>query len=174
MPHKCTRCRSVFQDGAAIILNGCPSCGWNKFLYVKEGEPDEGTSIKSEFVLTPAGEKLIQEIDEVLGKKEDVPLLRALGYRPPEPISSPQARPEGKLDEGKGEPRSEAPRGSEKPIPPLKEIELDRVESIRILAPGSYELNLESLFEREEIVMALKEDGTYIVHLPSAFGKKKH
>jgi predicted nucleic acid-binding Zn-ribbon protein len=163
MPHKCTRCRSVFKDGAAIILNGCPSCGWNKFLYVKEGEPEEGT-LKSEFVLTPAGEKLIQEIDEVLGKKEDVPLLRALGLRLPEPIPSPQARLEGKLDEGRGEPRSEA----------SKEIELDRVESIRILAPGSYELNLESLFERDEIVMALKEDGTYIVHLPSAFGKKKH
>lgn len=49
-----------------------------------------------------------------------------------------------------------------------------RVESVRILSPGSYELNLESLLERDEIVMALKEDGTYLVHLPSVFQKKKH
>ncbi|MCZ7392898.1 MAG: Zn-ribbon containing protein, partial [Candidatus Methanoperedens sp.] len=50
----------------------------------------------------------------------------------------------------------------------------ERVESVRILSPGSYELNLESLLERDEIVMALKEDGTYLVHLPSVFQKKKH
>ncbi|MBU4077915.1 MAG: Zn-ribbon domain-containing protein, partial [Euryarchaeota archaeon] len=36
MPHKCTRCEGVFRDGAAIILNGCPKCGWNKFLYVRD------------------------------------------------------------------------------------------------------------------------------------------
>lgn len=50
----------------------------------------------------------------------------------------------------------------------------NRVESIRILSPGQYELNLESLLERKEIVMALKEDGTYIVHLPSVFKQKKN
>jgi len=49
----------------------------------------------------------------------------------------------------------------------------NRIESIRILSPGQYELNLESLLERKEIVMALKEDGTYIVNLPSVFKKKK-
>ena len=49
----------------------------------------------------------------------------------------------------------------------------DRVESVRILSQGSYELNLESLLERDEIIMALKEDGTYVIHLPSVFQKKK-
>ena len=39
MPHKCTRCESIFKDGAAIILNGCPKCGWNKFLYVRDESP---------------------------------------------------------------------------------------------------------------------------------------
>jgi len=45
------------------------------------------------------------------------------------------------------------------------------VESIRILEKGSYELNLESLLEREEIIMSMKEDGRYLVHLPSVFEK---
>lgn len=50
-------------------------------------------------------------------------------------------------------------------------LDSSRVESIKILGPGSYELNIESLLDRPEIVMALKEEGTYIVHLPSIFSK---
>ena len=46
-----------------------------------------------------------------------------------------------------------------------------RIESIRILGPGSYELNIKTLLDRKEIIMALKENGTYVVHLPSIFGK---
>lgn len=49
----------------------------------------------------------------------------------------------------------------------------ERVESVRILGPGSYELNLESLLDRKEIVMAIKEDGTYALHLPSVFKRDK-
>jgi len=132
MPHKCTRCESVFKDGAAIILNGCPKCGWNKFLYVRDenaaqGKPETTGSIP------PAASKFIREVDDLLGKKPEV--------------KETDTKPD--------------------------EIG-DRVESVRIISPGSYELNLESLLEREEIVMALREDGTYIVHLPSVFQKKKN
>jgi predicted nucleic acid-binding Zn-ribbon protein len=46
------------------------------------------------------------------------------------------------------------------------------LESIKITAPGTYELNLPSLFEREELIMAVKE-GTYFIDLSSAFRKSK-
>jgi predicted nucleic acid-binding Zn-ribbon protein len=137
MPHKCTRCENVFHDGAAIILNGCPKCGWNKFLYVRaitEPEPPG----KFDESIPAAASKFIKEVDELLD------------------IDATEKMPE-----------------SNKKCVKTEEIG-ERVESVRILSPGSYELNLESLFEREEIVMALKEDGTYIVHLPSVFQKKKH
>jgi hypothetical protein len=52
----------------------------------------------------------------------------------------------------------------------------DKVESVRILGPGSYELNLDSLLTRREIVMAIRENGSYAVDLPSVFrdrNKKK-
>ncbi len=136
MPHKCTRCESVFKDGAAIILNGCPKCGWNKFLYVREVAPDPAAKIEPVAgEISPEASKFIREVDEILGIKE-------------------VAQPEKKVE-------AEA-----------KEIG-SRIESIRILAPGQYELNLESLLERKEIVMALKEDGTYLVNLPSVFKVKK-
>jgi len=48
----------------------------------------------------------------------------------------------------------------------------DRVESVRILGPGMYELNIKTLLERKEIVMALKEEGKYVIHWPSVFGKR--
>ena len=46
------------------------------------------------------------------------------------------------------------------------------LESIKITAPGTYELNLPSLFERDELIMAVKE-GTYFIDLTSAFKKSK-
>lgn len=48
----------------------------------------------------------------------------------------------------------------------------DKLESIKITAPGTYELNLPSLFERDELIMAVKE-GTYFIDLSSAFRKGK-
>jgi len=144
MPHKCTRCESIFKDGAAIILNGCPKCGWNKFLYVRDETPVSEQVVKpvvtaSTGEISPEASKFIQEVDDMLFIQD-----------------------EPKQHDLLKEQKVETP----------KEIG-NRVESIRILSPGQYELNLESLLERKEIVMALKEDGTYIVHLPSVFKKKQ-
>ena len=142
MPHKCTRCENIFKDGAAIILNGCPKCGWNKFLYVRDETPAAvpNTGATTSGQISPEASKFIKEVDEMLGIKD-------------EPVK-PELKSEQKTETTP------------------KEIG-SRVESIRILSPGQYELNLESLLERKEIVMALKEDGTYVVHLPSVFKKKK-
>ncbi|MDR6222657.1 Zn-ribbon domain-containing protein [Methanococcoides alaskense] len=138
MPHKCTRCEKIFEDGAEVILSGCPNCGWNKFLYVKDMEPEEEAKEK-EVQVQPEimdsieediqAEQFIREIDDIIG----------IGHQEKETV----------------------------------EEEGERVESVRILGPGSYELNLTSLFERDEIVMAIKQDGTYAVDLSSAFRKKK-
>ena len=140
MPHKCTKCEHIFEDGAEVILSGCPNCGWNKFLYVqgKNASPEEEggeeepqvseEDVVAEGAETVSQEKLIKEVDEVLGLPEE----------------KPAAAEEG-----------------------------ERVESVRILGPGSYELNLDSLLGRKELVVALKEEGTYALHLPSVFKDKK-
>jgi len=116
MPHKCTRCGKIFKEGASEILSGCPSCGWNKFLYVTGDEAPESEAIN---------------IDELISKAE--------------------------VEEKK----------------PPKDVDSHKVESVKIVGPGSYELNIESLLDRPEIIMALKEEGTYMVHLPSVFGEGK-
>ncbi|HIH44009.1 MAG TPA: hypothetical protein HA257_02685 [Candidatus Methanoperedenaceae archaeon] len=150
MPHKCTRCEKIFKDGAAIILNGCPACGWNKFLYVKEDT--------SPFAIISGAPPLRQENQK--------------------PV---QQEPEGVAAGGTAKPLENAAERfiievnqileKDESKPSSTPLDGSRVESIRIVQPGSYELNLGSLMQGNEIVMALKEDGTYVVHLPSVFDK---
>ena len=120
MPHKCTRCGQLFRDGSPEILSGCPSCGWNKFLYVIGEEP---AAPKASDV-----DELISKVD--IDEKSDV--------------ITEEVKSTG---------------------------DIKRIESIKILGPGSYELNIKTLLDRKEIIMALKENGTYVVHLPSIFSK---
>lgn len=137
MPHKCTRCGQTFRDGASEILSGCPSCGWNKFLYVtdKSGEISrQGVPAPND--IEPDAESATPEDTEVMDINELINKVEI----------------------------EEKPKTHTLP-------DSCRVESIKILGPGSYELNIKSLLDRPEIVMALKEEGTYIVHLPSIFSK---
>jgi len=53
--------------------------------------------------------------------------------------------------------------------PDLRELreELNaQFESVKVLAPGQYELNLMELYDREEYIVALQEDGHYSIQVP--------
>lgn len=106
--HKCLKCGKKFEKITEEMLGGCPECGGNLFLYVREGEE----SIKA------------ADLVDRIKIEEKVPL------------------------------------------------ECEKIESLRILSPGVYELNLDALLERKEIVMGIKENGSYAIHLPSLFGRK--
>ncbi|KKG14473.1 hypothetical protein EO98_05905 [Methanosarcina sp. 2.H.T.1A.6] len=139
MPHRCTRCGTIFEDGDSVILSGCPSCGWNKFLYVKiepEDLENQGRLVLEEqkLDLEASLDEAVRNIDEALAS--------------------------GEIDRGQ---QSENENKTEE----------ERVESVRILGPGSYELNLDSLLERKELVMAIREEGSYALHLPSVFNQQK-
>ena len=97
MPHKCTKCGRVYEDGDVSLLNGC-ECGNNRFIYIPKSKGKEIEELKEQF---------------------------------------------------------------------------DRIESVRIIEPGMYELNIEKLLESGEVVIALQEDGKYAIHLPSLLRKKK-
>lgn len=43
------------------------------------------------------------------------------------------------------------------------------IESVKVLDEGSYEINVSSLMEKDEIILSIGEAGRYVVHLPSAF-----
>jgi uncharacterized protein len=49
-----------------------------------------------------------------------------------------------------------------------KEIEMyDRVETIRIVSPGTYELNLEKMAQSDERIVSVGKEGSYIIDLMS-------
>jgi len=125
MAHKCTRCGAVFPSGDMRILEGCPKCGWNKFLYVPEKPLSEVEIERAQKEEGSPVDLLIRDVDEFISKRETIP-------------------------------------EKEK-----------RIESVRVVQPGSYELNLEMLLKRKEIVIAVHEDGRYLLHVPSVFGPRK-
>ncbi|MDS0260218.1 Zn-ribbon domain-containing protein [Haloarcula sp. S1CR25-12] len=48
----------------------------------------------------------------------------------------------------------------------LREELNNQFESIKVLEPGQYELNLMELYDREEYIVALQEDGRYSIQVP--------
>jgi len=52
----------------------------------------------------------------------------------------------------------------------LREELNDQFESIKILSPGQYELNLMELYDRQEYIISLREDGRYVIEMPGTWG----
>ena len=52
----------------------------------------------------------------------------------------------------------------------LREELNEQFESIRIVSPGKYELNLMELYDRQEYIISLQEDGRYVIEMPDAWG----
>ena len=56
----------------------------------------------------------------------------------------------------------------EQPTTRKKEVEMyDRIETIRIVSPGSYELNLEKMAKSDERIVSVGKEGSYIIDLMS-------
>ncbi|PSQ39367.1 hypothetical protein BRD10_03245, partial [Halobacteriales archaeon SW_12_71_31] len=51
----------------------------------------------------------------------------------------------------------------------LREELNEQFESIKIVEPGEYELNLMDLYDREEYIVSLKEDGRYAIEVPETW-----
>ena len=141
MPHKCTKCGREYKDGSTEILKGCASCGNKKFIYVKEA--DINRDVLEE-----------KSMDELAGEtKEDV--LEVV-----EPEVKREIRPEAPAAaEAKGDIKAKA----------RKEAGMfDRVETIRIVGPGSYELNIDKMAKSDERIVSVgDEEGSYIIDLMS-------
>lgn len=192
MPHICTRCNNVFDSGEDI-LKGCPSCGWKKFMYVKDRSREDRAEAAEEQIITQAmGVKRPPRRAGAAGA-ESSPAIAALGIADYGRSSgSRQGRAAGKGRTGKvssagtkeaalveaapvkSGPVQAAPakKVPERASKPANRGDAKALESVKIMGPGTYELNLPSLFERDELIMAVKE-GTYFIDLTSAFKKGK-
>ena len=64
-----------------------------------------------------------------------------------------------------------APENVDRPdLSQLREELNSQFESIKIVSQGQYELNLMELYDRQEYIISLQEDGRYVIEMPDAWG----
>jgi len=192
MPHQCTNCRLTFDDGSKEMLGGCPECGGNKFQFLPKGatgdaaveggpaaggtgpgsaEPaptptahatpsnGQGTSSTDADIIEAPPEPL--EADSTLEDRAQASARRAL-------VTEDELPPPAERNAAE-EPDSPAPEPDRPDLRQLREELNEQFESIKILRPGEYELNLMELYDRQEYIIALEEDGRYVIDVPDTW-----
>jgi uncharacterized protein len=168
MPHKCMECKNLIESGTIDLQKGCPVCGGKKFQYIRPrpaAQPEASPTV-SEYVATAA----LRE-PQLEAKESPVPRHpgRASGEKAGETAAEtlPAMRPVKELAMAKRQEQKPAKRPSADKLG-------DRIESIRIIENGTYDINLPLLLSRKELVTS-KEEGNYTLDLNSALksGKKK-
>jgi predicted nucleic acid-binding Zn-ribbon protein len=61
------------------------------------------------------------------------------------------------------------PDGDSPDLDELRDELNSQFESIKVLDPGKYELNLMELYDREEYIISLQEDGRYVIEVPESW-----
>lgn len=86
MPHMCTRCREVFDDGADI-LKGCPKCGGRMFEYIRERETliTEAMGVRRPPRRTAAIATSVRDRNEI---KEEMRRQQVVPENPIQPIAT--------------------------------------------------------------------------------------
>ena len=86
----------------------------------------------------------------------------------PEPSESSTTPNDPEYGRVVSEPDEEQPSLEE-----LREELNEQFESIRIVSPGQYELNLMELYNREEYIVSLQEDGRYVIEVPESWREEE-
>ena len=102
---------------------------------------------------------------------DDLPPSSQSSTTPPKPRQSTPASTAASTDSttpgsSACDERAAAERQDRPDLSELREELNEQFESIRVLEPGQYELNLMSLYDREEYIIALQEDGKYTIQVP--------
>ena len=105
--------------------------------------------------------------------------LTAAGSMGPQSTADEQPPADQPAPTDAPEPDAEPP--AEMADDPTEESNLDELrkelnnqfESIRIVSPGQYELNLMELYDRDEYIISLREDGRYVIEVPDGWGDSR-
>ncbi len=198
MPHICTRCNSVFKSGEDI-LKGCPSCGWKKFMFMRKLPQDGDMPAAGEDQLItsamgvrkpPKAERHVSSSIQPPRKEQSIGRSSIDGSDPDRSAtdrSDPDRSATDRSDPDRSDPDRSATDRSDPDRSATDRSVVDRSAMNRsvpdrstrgaALPPnhpgaGHRSDDLPSLFERDELIMAVKE-GTYFIDLTSAFKKGK-
>jgi predicted nucleic acid-binding Zn-ribbon protein len=161
MGHQCVHCGKLYPDASKELLTGC-SCGSHFFYYIKKEYYDRLNRQLAE----NARRVKEEEKDKDREKEEGFMKTLGLGFGEDENIRGIQEKIEqiNKLDKIKIEKDVRDIIGiSEKEDVP---VILD-LESIRILGPGKFEIDVVNLFSKKRPLIYKLEEGKYIIDLAS-------
>ena len=138
--------------------------------FVGSSPPDEGADAGTE---SNAGGD--PEPDAQASARSEIVSRDHLPEAPDTPaVENPAPDSGGSDPAGRGEgsgPDGEIEESADRPDLRTLRAELnDQFESIKVLEPGQYELNLMELYDREEYIVALQEDGKYTIQVPERWG----
>ncbi len=153
--HQCVRCKSEYSDTDPRVLSGC-TCGGRLFFFIRDDQ-DVRTADNIIQKLSPgdidAFETSISCMDTERRRKVDAIIRKAASKEE----SVPKKEPVPKVS------KERKPRKSKQSF---------GIETVKSVRPGIYEINIKGLLEGQPVIV-LSKGGSYIIHLPSAFGTGK-
>ena len=165
MPHQCLKCGQIFEEGSAQLLRGCPNCKGNRFFYTKEPlDIDKRNAITKEMngdIKATIIKLLGEEHKDILNKTDKLVKVKDKKYQK---TMEKQENDREKTQDIK------LLIDDNHRISVIKKLEAkttDTPETIDIVKPGRYKIDLKGLLEEEPIV--IQKDGSYTIHLPSIF-----
>lgn len=157
MPHECTSCGELFPDGSKQMLSGCPACGSNKFQYrpTESIEEEAVTELTEDTAQTKARSETVDP--DTLPAADNLATPSTSGQE----IADSESEEQTDDDDSKGREVQD--------LDTLRDELNDQFESIKIVSPGQYELNLMELYDRDEYIISLLEDGRYAIEVPESW-----
>ena len=150
MPHQCVHCGKLYPDASKELLTGC-SCGSHFFYFIKKEYYDKLNQIKEDSK-EEQGKTLLSGI---FPEDEDVREIK----RKIEEIDNLDKEQKKKIESDV----REIIGAVEKEDTP---VILD-LESIRVLKPGKFEIDVVNLFSQKRPLIYKLEEGKYIIDLAS-------
>ncbi len=71
MPHKCTNCGKIYEDGSEELLKGC-ECGNSLFLYIRKITEEEAKKLKAKEIKSTEKEKVEGKEKEKSEEEKDI------------------------------------------------------------------------------------------------------
>ena len=134
-------------------------------------DPDDAEVVASETDTATAETPEDSAQASARGEVADLSELSAGSGTEPSTAGEPAPDPGADTAQPPGEGRvaKEPDAAADTDLDTLREELNDQFESIRIVEPGQYELNLMELYDREEHIVALREDGKYVIEVPETW-----
>ncbi|SEO60355.1 hypothetical protein SAMN04487948_103444 [Halogranum amylolyticum] len=126
-------------------------------------EPGDASASESTTPESPSPDREVDSAEDraQASARSDVVTPEELSAAENRPVGEQPADADGTVIEPESEDRPD--------LSDLRDELNDQFESIKILQPGQYELNLMELYDREEYIISLREDGRYVIEVPDTW-----